>query len=191
VTETSENPSTPKADAVRRALGDAAVGRWVLDPGASSVAFASKTFWGLATVRGTFSELSGEGEIGADGTAHGIVKIGSASLNTKNAKRDTHLRSADFFDAEKHPYVEIEVKHAELQGNNDVSVEAELTAAGITRPLRLAAKLTEVAPDAVTLRAETKVDRKLFGMTWNQMGMLQGPSTATVVARFTRVRDAA
>ena len=55
--------------------------------------------WGLVTVRGGFGELAGSAEIVPGGAARGRLEIGAASLNTKNAKRDRHLASADFFNA--------------------------------------------------------------------------------------------
>jgi polyisoprenoid-binding protein YceI len=58
--------------------------------------------------------------------------------------------------------------------------------AGVTRPLEFTAAVTEATPDAITLRAETEVDRATFGLTWNQMGALKGLATVSVVTRFTR-----
>src|SRR6202043_4078394 len=81
------------ADALDRAV--AGPSTWSLDAAHSSAAFRHKPIWGLPTVRGTFSDLTGRAEILPDGSARGQVDIGAASLNTKNAKRDTHLKSAD------------------------------------------------------------------------------------------------
>jgi polyisoprenoid-binding protein YceI len=67
-----------------------------------------------------------------------------------------------------------------------VTVTGQLTAAGVTRPLTFTATLAEVTEAAVTVRAEAEIDRAQFGMTWNQLGMLRGPATISVVARFTR-----
>ena len=68
-----------------------------------------------------------------------------------------------------------------------MAVQGTLTVAGVTRPLSFTATLADVSPAAFTLRAEgVVVDRADFGSTWNQLGMLKGPSTVDVVARFTR-----
>ncbi|MGI8446835.1 MAG: YceI family protein [Streptosporangiaceae bacterium] len=159
---------------------------WTLDPAHSSVSLRSKTMWGLVTVRGAFAELAGNAEILPGGAARGRLEIGAASLNTKNSKRDRHLASADFFDAAEHPSIVADLASATRTGDR-VAVQGTLTVAGQTRPLSFTAALAEVTPAAFTLRAEgVVVDRADFGLTWNQMGMPTGPSTADVVARFTR-----
>jgi polyisoprenoid-binding protein YceI len=177
-----------RADGVTAdALGSAAAGpgTWALDAAHSSAAFRHKTIWGLGTVRGTFSDLAGSAQILTDGSARGRLDIGAASLNTKNAKRDTHLKSADFFNAQAHPRIVVEVRRATRSGGT-VNVSGDLTAAGITKPLDFTATVVEATADAVTLRADVEVDRASFDMTWNQMGMLKGLATVSVVARFTR-----
>jgi polyisoprenoid-binding protein YceI len=158
---------------------------WSLDAPHSSVALRHKTIWGLVTVRGTFSDLTGSAEILPDGSARGRLDIGAASLNTKNAKRDKHLQSADFFNAQAHPRIVVDVRRATRAGGT-VTVSGELTVAGITRPLDFTATVVEASADAVTLRAEVEVDRASFGMTWNMMGSLRGLATLSVVTRFTR-----
>ena len=59
--------------------------------------------WGLAPVNGVFSEVSGNGTVSADGEVSGTVRVAAASIDTRNAGRDAHLRSADFFDSGNHP----------------------------------------------------------------------------------------
>jgi polyisoprenoid-binding protein YceI len=171
------------ADALDSAL--AGPSNWSLDAAQSSAAFRHKTLWGLATVRGTFSELAGSAEILPDGSAHGRLEIDAASLNTKNAKRDKHLKSPDFFDAQAHPQIILDVRRATRAGRT-VTASGDLTAGAITRPLDFTATVVEATPDAVTLSADVEVDRASFDMTWNQMGMLKGLATVSVVARFTR-----
>ena len=171
--------------------------RWTLDAARSSVTLRHKTMWGLVTVRGTFGDLAGQAEIGADGSARGRLEIGAASLDTGNAKRDKHLRSADFFNAAAHPRIVAVLQQADLASGagragrigrpgDPVAVTGRLTVAGITRPLTFTATLAEVTESAVTVRAEAEVDRGQFDMTWNQLGMLRGPATVSVLARFTR-----
>ena len=186
--------TTPSARAAGSLAGPAS---WQLDPAGSSVTFQHKTIWGLATVRGTFSKLSGTGAIAADGSASGRIVIEAASLDTKHGARDKHLRSADFFNADEHPHIVAVLQRASLAGGTDpavstgrtgdqVTVTGQLTAAGVTRPLTFTATLAEVTEAAVTVRAEAEIDRAQFGMTWNQLGMLRGSATISVVARFTR-----
>jgi polyisoprenoid-binding protein YceI len=159
---------------------------WSLDPARSSVSLRSKTMWGLATVRGAFGELAGSAEILPGGAARGRLEIGAASLNTKNTRRDRHLASADFFNAADHPSIVADLASATRTGDR-VAAAGTLTVAGVTRPLTFTATLADVTPAAFTMRAEgVVVDRADFGLTWNQLGMLTGPSTVDVVARFTR-----
>jgi polyisoprenoid-binding protein YceI len=159
---------------------------WQLDPQASSVAIASKAMWGMQTVHGTFGKVSGSGEILADGTAHGHLEVDASSIDTKNGQRDTHLKSADFFHADEHPQIVAELGRASREADDTVAVEGTLTAAGKTNPLTFKAKITEATPEAVTLQADATVDRHDFGMNWNRMGMVTGPTKVHVVARFVK-----
>jgi len=162
-----------------------APGRWTLDEGSSAIGFQHKTFWGLANVRGTFSGLHGDGEIGADGTAHGTVQVDAASLDTKHAKRDTHLRSADFFDAGQHPQITYTATSVTRGADGTVQVAGDLAVRGTSRPVNFTATTPELTADAVTLAAEVVVDRAWYGMTWNQLGMLRGAATLSLTLRFT------
>jgi polyisoprenoid-binding protein YceI len=161
-------------------------GRWVLDPARSSVRFFSKTFWGLMTVKGTFGTLSGAGEVAADGTGHGTLTIDAASLDTGNAKRDTHLRSADFFSADEHPSLVFTARTvtAPADGSGDVQVTGDLAIRGASRPLAFPARVVLDSPQEVTLEAEVTVDRTEFGITWNQLGMVAGSSKVSISARY-------
>jgi polyisoprenoid-binding protein YceI len=161
-------------------------GTWQLDRTASTVALRHKTMWGLVTVKGAFSGVGGQGEVRPDGSAVGTLTLDVASLDTKNAKRDTHLRSADFFDAEHHPEITFAVRSAELRGGDAVHVIGQLTARGISRPVSFTAGLRDANADALTLDAEFTVDREQFGMGWNQMGMIRGLTTIAATLRFTR-----
>jgi polyisoprenoid-binding protein YceI len=155
-----------------------------LDQEASAVTFTHKTMWGLASVRGRFTDLSGTAEIRADGSAHGRLEIGTASLNTKNRKRDEHLRSADFFHAAAHPKIVVDVTQAATSDGSNVQASGTLTVAGRSRPLTLTARIAEASGQSVTLTADAQIDRADFGMTWNQLGMLKGTAQIHVVARF-------
>ena len=85
--------------------------------------------WGLVTVRGAFGELAGNAEILPGGAARGRLEIGAASLDTKNAKRDRHLASADFFNAADHPLIVADLASATRTGDR-VAVTGTLTVAG-------------------------------------------------------------
>jgi len=79
-------------------MGGALAGEWVLDPRKSSIRLTSRSMWGLAPVNGVFREVSGNGTVTPGGEVSGTVTVTAASIDTGNTRRDTHLRSADFFD---------------------------------------------------------------------------------------------
>lgn len=182
MTDTTEGPAA--------LLGGGGVGHWVLDPQQSSVKIGHKAFWGLQTVRGSFSELSGEGDVAAGGSVTGKLVIGAASVNTRNSRRDTHLRSKDFFKADEHPTMVFTAREAKLDSAGDLAVTGELEAAGVSRPLSFTATITQASAEAATLTAEAEVDRAGYGMTWNQLGSLTGLTKVSVVARFTKQQPA-
>ncbi|MEW2401458.1 YceI family protein [Streptomyces sp. NPDC046862] len=161
-------------------------GTWQLDPARSTVGLQHKTMWGLVTVKGTFTGVTGEGEVGPDGSATGSITLTAASLDTKHTKRDTHLRSADFFDADRHPELTFVVRSATPGADGAVQIAGQLTVRGISRPQSFTARLAEASADAVTLTAEFTVDREHFGMGWNQMGMMRGRTSVTASLRFAR-----
>ncbi|MEU9910699.1 YceI family protein [Streptomyces sp. NPDC051001] len=161
-------------------------GLWQLDTAASTVAIKHKSIWGLVTVKGAFTAVTGQGEVRPDGSAVGTLTLTVASLDTKNPKRDTHLKGPDFFDADNHPELTFAVRSAELRDGDQVHVVGQLTARGISRPQTFTARLTGADADALTLDAEFSVDRDQFGMGWNQLGMIARLTTVTATLRFTR-----
>ncbi|WP_030338859.1 YceI family protein [Streptomyces sp. NRRL S-1022] len=161
-------------------------GRWQLDPTATTVGLRHRTMWGLVTVKGTFAGVGGSGEVRPDGSVTGTVTLDAASLDTGSAKRDAHLRSADFFDTGRHPEITFAVRGADRLDGDQVRVTGQLTVRGVGRPLSLTARLAGASAGALTLEAEFAVDRDPFGMGWNQLGMMRGPTTVTAALRFTR-----
>jgi polyisoprenoid-binding protein YceI len=163
-----------------------AAGKFVLDPAASSVAIDHKTMWGLVTVHGIFERVDGVGELHEDGTAGGVITLDTASINTKHTKRDTHLRSEAFFDAEQFPSIQLEVVDAVRKGDSTVDLSGNLKIRGISKPLSLTATIVGVDSGAVTLSTEFAVDRADYQMAWNQLGMIRGLASVTATLRFTR-----
>ncbi|MFF4360482.1 YceI family protein [Streptomyces sp. NPDC001604] len=161
-------------------------GVWQLDAAASTVALRHKTMWGLVTVKGTFGAVGGQGEVQPDGSATGTLTLDAATLDTKNKKRDEHLRSADFFDTANHPEITFAVRSAKPGAGDTVEVSGQLTVRGISRPQTLTARLAGADADALTLEAEFTVDRGEFGLGWNQLGMIRGLTTVAATLRFVR-----
>jgi polyisoprenoid-binding protein YceI len=161
-------------------------GAWTLDPAGSSVEFHVKHFWGLMTVHGRFDSLSGEGQVDAAGTVSGQIRIGADSVNTKNKKRDQHLRSDDFFDAEHHATVTIEAAGLTPAEGGELRGSVTFDAAGYKQPLDAVIRVVDASADAVTLQAEAEVERAAFGMTWGPLHMTAPTAHAVVTARFVR-----
>lgn len=166
-------------------------GDWQLDPATSTVEFHVKHFWGLITVHGWFERLSGKGSVSADHGVEGVITIDGSSLQTKNKQRDKHLRSGDFFDVENNPDVVITVTSASLSDDGQVDMTGTFEAAGIREPITFSANVIDASADAVTIRAELKLDRTRFGMTWSPMRIAASDARGVVTARFTRSADEA
>jgi polyisoprenoid-binding protein YceI len=79
-------------------------GSWTLDPAKSKVLLHTKATFGLVKVHGVFAEVAGHGTISPAGEVTGVLTVAAASVDTKNPKRDTHLRSADFFHVDNHSH---------------------------------------------------------------------------------------
>ncbi|MER5473082.1 YceI family protein [Streptomyces sp. NPDC002935] len=161
-------------------------GLWQLDPARSTVAIAHRTIWGLVTVKGTFGNVTGEGEIKPDGSVHGVVSVDAASLDTRNAKRDEHLRGSDFFDTENHPTLTFTVQGAAVPQGDTAEITGQLTVRGAGSPQTVTAHVTASSDDAISLTTEFTVDREQFGMSWNQLGMIRGLTTVTATLTFAR-----
>lgn len=168
-------------------VSESTAGEWVLDPAGSTVEFSGKTFWGLVPVRGKFEAVTGSGTVGEDGAVNGSLVIDASSLNTKNKQRDTHLRSADFFNVEKYPSVTVTVTSATLNGTA-LACTGTMAAAGKTVPVTFTAHVDSAGADAVVLSAALPMARSAFGMTWQMMipGMVSDAAQGKITARFVR-----
>lgn len=164
--------------AVQELLGNpASVGVWNVDPQQSTIGIKSKSMWGLVPVKGRFTDFSGDGQITGGQTVFGRIDIKATSLETGIRKRDEHLHSADFFDAEKFPDISVVVTSAEAIDGDTVDLRAQLTIKGTTKPLPLKAQVAVLDEDAVRLTAHATVDRKDFGVDGNLVGMIGDKAT--------------
>ena len=148
-------------------------GAWNLDPSHSTVGFSVKHL-GIATVRGEFTEFAGTLEIGEtleDSRAYGTVKV--ASVDTREPQRDDHLRSPDFFDAERYPEIAFESTRIDAHGGDAFEITGNLTMHGVTGEIVLRAELqgTEVDPwgnERAGLELTGELSRGEYGMKFNQ-----------------------
>jgi polyisoprenoid-binding protein YceI len=157
---------------------------WSVDRDETSVAFAVKTFWGLATVRGRFDRFGGSYEVGPDGTKIELT-IDADSLDTGNATRDKHLRSTDFFGVAEHPEMRFISTRVHDAHEGTLRVEGNLEAAGKVVPLEFDATVERV-DDVLEVEATATVDQPQLGMSSGQLGMIRRPATLNVKARLTR-----
>ena len=159
-------------------------GSWALDAARSEIGLKSKSMWGMMPVKGVFREVTGTGTVSAAGDATGTITVAAKSIDTKNKKRDEHLRSADFFDVARTPDITFAAEQV-TPSTEGFTVSGALTVRDRTRPVSFAARVSGDEAQVV-LDGETEVNRADFGLTWNQLGMTSMNNTITVHAVFTR-----
>ena len=144
---------------------------WQIDASHSEVTFRVRHL--VSRVRGGFNDFTGN--IVADpanlGAGSVQVEIKTASIDTNNERRDTHLRSADFFDAATHPTITFRSTRVEANGRN-LKVHGNLTMRGVTKPVVLEGQMLEVGGVAgkrrIGFEASTTINRMDYGVTWNR-----------------------
>jgi polyisoprenoid-binding protein YceI len=159
-------------------------GSWTLDPARTEVRLKTRHRWGLAALQGVFRQVTGNGTVTAAGEVRGVITVAAGSIDTKNSKRDKHLRSADFFDVAAHPDLTFAADGV-TPADGGVRVTGSLTARGRTRPASFDATVSS-ADVEVWLDGELQVNRADFGMSWNWMGIASMHNTIVVHAVFTR-----
>ena len=148
---------------------------WEIDPAHASVEFRVRHLM-VTWVKGTFPDVAGTVDIDeTDLTKSQVnVTIGTASIDTNNAKRDEHLRSGDFFDTASYPAMTFVSKKIVAEGGLLRQVIGDLTIRGTTREVTLSVgELTPAVKDpwGHTRRGATataEINRKDFGLTWNK-----------------------
>ena len=155
---------------------------WRIDPERSSIGFQVRNLYGLQTVKGRFDRYDGTIDFDAEPSIE--LTIEADSLNTNNARRDEHLRSADFFDTANHPAVRFVSDQVTLDGER-VDVRGELHAAGKSIPVELEGVMR---PDGDELEFDVSAlaDHRQLGMTWSPLGMVRTPSKVIVRGRLVR-----
>jgi polyisoprenoid-binding protein YceI len=161
-----------------RDSADAIGARWQLDPRRSSVEFRAGHLWGLVTVKGHFDEFQGRLDLRADPAIE--LTIDAASVDSRNRKRDRHLRSGDFFDVENHPQVRFLSEQVVLLGET-LKVRGSLAAAGRSIPLELDARVREVDGE-LEIDAATTAPHRELGMKYSPLRMIRPRSQLLVKA---------
>lgn len=148
-------------------------GTWTVDAAHSKVGFSVKHM-GISTVRGEFTKFEGSLEIGEDLSntkIRGIVKTNS--VDTNEDQRDEHLRSPDFFEAERHPSLSFESTRIEVIDDETFRIIGNLTLRGVTNELTLTAEMNGIEADPnggerVGLEVTGQLSRGEYGMKFNQ-----------------------
>jgi polyisoprenoid-binding protein YceI len=147
---------------------------WNVDPAHSAAEFKVKHMM-ISNVKGSFRALSGVLNLDeADVTGSSVEAfLPVATLSTGDEQRDGHLKSADFFDAEKFPTITFKSNEVKRTGEGEYAVTGDLTLRGVTKPVTFAVE----GPSApgkdpwgnlrIGLTATTRINRKDFGLTWN------------------------
>jgi polyisoprenoid-binding protein YceI len=146
---------------------------WTIDTAHTEITFAVRHMM-ISTVRGRFDKLAGTVEFDEQHPAHSKVnvQIETGSIYTKEAQRDAHLRSADFFDAEHHPYATFKSTRVEPTSATTGRIIGDLTIRGVTKEVVLDAQYAGQARSpygtvSAGFSAHTKINRKEWGLNWN------------------------
>ncbi len=146
---------------------------WQIDPSHSLVEFAVKHMM-FATVKGRFAAFEGEVVTHPEDPTEGEVNfsIDADSIDTRDEKRDEHLRSNDFFGAGDNPQIVFTSTGVEHIPGSTFRVHGDLTIKGVTRPVVLDAEFNGIVPNLqggrrAAFSATTKINREDWGLTWN------------------------
>jgi polyisoprenoid-binding protein YceI len=149
-----------------------ATGTWVIDTAHTNLGFTARHAM-VAKVRGTFEDFSGSFTIDGDNLAASTAEltIQAASIATRNADRDAHLKSADFLDVENFPTVTFVTTGVRTDGDRIV-VTGDLTIRGTTKSVDVVYEFTGISVDPwgntkIGFEGETRINRKDFGLVWN------------------------
>lgn len=148
-------------------------GTYAIDPTHSRIGFVARHAM-VTKVRGSFNEFEGSGYYDAENPSNSRLEltIQAASIDTRNADRDGHLRSNDFFDMEHHPEIRFVSTAVEQVGDAEYRVTGDLTIKGVTKPVTVDFEYTGAAVDPynnqrIGLEGSTVVNRKDWGVNWN------------------------
>ena len=147
---------------------------WNIDPVHSTAEFKVKHMM-ITNVKGQFTPVTGVIKLNEGDVTKSQVEasIETGSINTRDADRDNHLKSADFFHVEKFPKLSFISTGVTRKGDDELAVEGDMTIRGVTRKVVFAVEgPTAPAKDPwgntrIGFSATTKINRKDFGLTWN------------------------
>ncbi len=156
---------------------------WKIDPAHSQITFSVRHMM-ISNVHGRFENFTGNVDFNEDTPQNSSVdvKIDAASINTREPKRDGHLKSPDFLNAEQYPYLTFKSKRIEPVNENHAKIYGDLTIRDVTHEVVLdteyAGQSKMWGNTSAGFSASTKINRKDWGLNWNQVlesgGLLVG-----------------
>jgi polyisoprenoid-binding protein YceI len=147
---------------------------WNIDPTHTEIGFSVRHL-GISNVRGRFQKFEGTVETDAAGAPTAVsVSIDAASVDTNVVDRDNHLRSADFLDVANHPAITYRSRKISRLSDREFDVSGDLTIHGVTRTVSFRIEAETPMKDPwgyrrVAATAAGKLNRKEFGLGWNQL----------------------
>lgn len=146
---------------------------WKIDPAHSEINFTVRHMM-ISNVRGRFEKFTGEVEFDPENPVNSSVNviIDASSINTREEKRDDHLRSADFFNVETYPYLTFKSKKIKVLDDDHGQIIGDLTIRGDTREVALDTVFNGMSKSpwgllSAGFSAVTKINRKEWGLSWN------------------------
>ena len=154
-------------------------GMWHLDPQTTSLKFRSKLLF-IPIAKGVVRAKAGHADVSSAGRASGTFVVDPASITSRIAKRDAHLRSADYFDVEKYPAITFTSRQVRSVGAGEVEIIGEIEVNGQISPLTVVAHI--VARDRkATLTATARIGNDVLHLN----GMNPITTDVTVEAHYT------
>lgn len=148
-------------------------GTYTIDPTHSRIGFVARHAM-VTKVRGSFNEFAGTGTFDAANPTGATLRltIKASSIDTRNADRDAHLRTNDFFDMDNHPEITFESTNVEQTDDDEYRVTGDLTIKGVTKPVTIDFDFDGSAVDPygntrIGLEGRTTVNRRDWGLNWN------------------------
>lgn len=148
--------------------------KYVVDPTHSSVGFQAKHMM-ISKVKGHFDQFSADLDINPEDLTGGNIRfeVDIASINTNNSDRDNHLRSGDFFDAETYPKMTFVATDIQKEDDDEYKITGDLTIRDVTKPVTFDVDYNGRGTnpwgvEVVAFEIEGKINRKDFGLNWNQ-----------------------
>jgi polyisoprenoid-binding protein YceI len=147
--------------------------KWTIDPAHSEVTFRVKHMM-VSNVSGNFESFDGSFETEGDDFKNAKITFTADvnSISTRSADRDTHLKSADFFDAEQFPKISFTATDSSKVGEDEFTLTGDLTIRDVTKPVTLKGEFGGIGQDPwgntkAGFTLDGKFNRKDFGLTWN------------------------